>query len=61
MGYDLQEIMASSQVIAKEISEGQKRNQVTIWATSQAEFRKDLKDAGIADEEWAYRENTTLF
>jgi len=51
----LQEIMTSFLVIAKEVSEDQEQNQVIIWATSKAGFHKDLKDARIANEEWAYR------
>ncbi|OCK86844.1 uncharacterized protein K441DRAFT_671785 [Cenococcum geophilum 1.58] len=50
----LQELMTSFPVKAKEVSEDQEQNQVIIWATSKAEFHKDLKDARIANEEWAY-------
>ena len=47
--------MTSFPVIAKEVSEDQEQNQIIIWATSKAEFHKDLKDARIVNEEWAYR------
>ncbi|OCL04240.1 hypothetical protein AOQ84DRAFT_442220 [Glonium stellatum] len=51
----LKEIIASFPVTTKEISEDQEKNQVIIWATAQAEFHTELKDAGISDEEWAYK------
>lgn len=28
--------------------------QVTVWATSRAEFREEVKDSGLSEEEWVY-------
>lgn len=50
----LQEVLQAFPVTAKEIMQDQQKNQVIIWATSKAEFRQDVKDDGVSDEEWAF-------
>ena len=51
----LKQVLASFPVHPKEIFENEEKRQVTIWATSLAVFRDDVKDAGLSDEEWSYR------
>lgn len=46
--------MAGFPVFAKEYIESDSGNQVVVWATSKTEFREELKDDGIAREEWEY-------
>lgn len=48
----LQEIMTGFPVHGNEYIESEGQNQVTVWATSRAEFRDDVKDDD--KEEWAY-------
>lgn len=50
----LQEVLEAFPVTAKEIMHDQQKNQVIIWATSRAEFRQDVKDDRVSDEEWAF-------
>ena len=51
----IKEVLESFPVRAEAISEDQQRNQVIISATSETRFRDDAKDAGIPDDEWAYK------
>ena len=51
----LKQVLAGFPVHPKEIFENEEKRQVTIWATSLAVFRDDVKDAGLSDEEWGYR------
>jgi ketosteroid isomerase-like protein len=48
----LQKIMSAFPVTAKEYVNGE--NAVTVWATSRTFFRDEVKDEGIAAEEWEY-------
>ncbi|PGH05306.1 hypothetical protein GX51_03027 [Blastomyces parvus] len=50
----LRAIMSSFPLTVKEYIESESSNQVTVWATSRAKFRDELKDDGISEEEWAY-------
>ncbi len=47
-------LLTSFTMTAKEYVESESGNQVMVWATSQATFRDDVKDAGVPDEEWRY-------
>lgn len=47
--------MTGFPVTAKEIIDSADSNTVTIWATSEAQFREELKDDGVPAEKWAYR------
>ncbi|TVY84262.1 Uncharacterized protein LSUE1_G000871 [Lachnellula suecica] len=51
----LQALLESFPVIPIEVQENPDKNQVLIWATSQANFHHDLKDSGISDEQWTYK------
>lgn len=53
----LAKVMTGFPVTAKEYSESESSNQVTVWATSQALFHDELKDYddGISPEEWVYQ------
>jgi hypothetical protein len=44
-------ILSSFPVVAKEIFTSEGSNTVTIWATSEAVFREDVKEEGV---EWSY-------
>ena len=39
----------------KEVIESQDSNQVVVWAMSETCFRDEVKDAGIPEDEWAYK------
>jgi len=51
---DLRSILTGFPVTAKEYIVSEGSNQVTVWATSQTHFRNDVKDEGIATDEWVY-------
>lgn len=51
----LREVMAGFPVMPKEIIDSANENTVTIWATSEAKFHKELQDDGLPASEWAYR------
>ncbi|KAJ5099317.1 hypothetical protein N7532_006318 [Penicillium argentinense] len=51
----LREVLSGFPVSAKEIFDHEEKGQVTIWATSEAEFRHEVKDGGITEDEWAYK------
>ena len=52
----LRQILSGFPVTPKEIfSSDESSNKVTVWATSVANFRDEVKDDGISDEEWGYR------
>jgi hypothetical protein len=36
--------------------EDQKQNRVIVWARSEGKIREEVKDAGLTEEEWCYRE-----
>lgn len=52
----LAKVMTGFPMTAKEYYESESGNQVTVWATSQALFRDELKDYddGISPEDWVY-------
>ncbi|GAD99014.1 hypothetical protein SNOG_13971 [Paecilomyces variotii No. 5] len=50
----IREIMVGFPVTANEYIENESGNQVTVWATSLANFREDVKDDGVSEKEWAY-------
>lgn len=52
---NLKEVLSGFPVFAKEIFDNDEKGQVTIWATSQAEFKEACKDDGLSEEEWSYR------
>ncbi|KLJ07302.1 hypothetical protein EMPG_17206 [Blastomyces silverae] len=41
-------------VTVKEYMESESSNQVTVWASSRAMFRDEVKDDGVSEAEWAY-------
>ncbi|EXJ82326.1 hypothetical protein A1O3_06139 [Capronia epimyces CBS 606.96] len=51
----LRDVLAGFPVTAKEMIESDIQNTVTVWATSNALFRDELKDDGLPADEWAYR------
>ena len=51
----LKEVLAAFPVFPKEVFENEDKRQVTIWATSEAQFRDDVKDTAIPEEEWCYQ------
>lgn len=51
----LKSILDGFQFFPKEIIENEEHRQVTIWATSLAEFKDEIKDDGLTEEEWAYK------
>lgn len=47
--------MTGFPVHGKEYLENESANQVTVWATSRAEFREEVKNSGSSvEEEWVY-------
>ncbi|KAI9745722.1 MAG: hypothetical protein M1818_001258 [Claussenomyces sp. TS43310] len=48
-------LMTGFPVTAKEYIDSESSNQVTVWATSQAAFRDDVKDEETSSTDWAYR------
>ncbi|QSS59700.1 hypothetical protein I7I51_09136 [Histoplasma capsulatum] len=46
-------ILSGIPVTAKEYVESESSNQVTVWATSQAIFREELKVEGLSEAAWA--------
>ncbi|KAI4190464.1 MAG: hypothetical protein L6R41_000769 [Letrouitia leprolyta] len=51
----LREVMAGFPVTPKEIFDSANEKTVTVWATSEAKFHKELQDDGLSADEWAYR------
>ncbi|PLB51649.1 hypothetical protein P170DRAFT_487854 [Aspergillus steynii IBT 23096] len=51
----LNSILDGFPMFPKEILENEEKGQVTIWATSLAGFKDEVKDSGLSEEEWAYR------
>ncbi|KAH8697047.1 hypothetical protein BGW36DRAFT_377840 [Talaromyces proteolyticus] len=47
-------IMSGFPVMAKEYIQSESRNQVVVWATSQAIFRDEVKDDTILEKDWMY-------
>lgn len=47
-------VMSGFPVTAKEYIESESSNQVVVWATSQANFRDEVKDNGIPEKDWMY-------
>ncbi|KAJ5081883.1 hypothetical protein NUU61_010147 [Penicillium alfredii] len=52
---NLRNVLSGFPVFPKEIFENEEKRQVTVWATSLAIFRDEVKDKALSDEEWAYR------
>lgn len=50
----LHPILHGFPLTAKEYIESESSNQVTVWATSQTKFRDEVKDGGIASEDWLF-------
>jgi hypothetical protein len=50
----LKEIVIGFPVTTKEVMENQQRNKVIVWATGRALWRDEVKDDGIAKEEWEW-------
>ncbi|KAL4919210.1 hypothetical protein BDW62DRAFT_200090 [Aspergillus aurantiobrunneus] len=50
----LNKLMTGFSVFAKEYTESDTGNQVVVWATSKTQFREEVKDDGIAREEWEH-------
>lgn len=50
----LKDIMSGFPVFAKEYIESESTNQVVVWATSKAQFREEVKDDGIPENEWEF-------
>ncbi|KAL6230043.1 hypothetical protein BDW75DRAFT_223674 [Aspergillus navahoensis] len=50
----LRDIMGGFPVFAKEYIESEKSNQVVVWAASKTQFREEVKDDGIPEEEWEF-------
>lgn len=51
----LTEVMTGFPVTAKEYLDSESSNAVTVWATSEAHFREDVKDDGVSADVWAFR------
>ena len=51
----LKAVMTGFPVYAKETFENEDKKEVVIWATSEARFHEELKDAAFTEEEWAYK------
>ncbi|KAL4734525.1 hypothetical protein BDV11DRAFT_54250 [Aspergillus similis] len=47
----LKDIMSGFPVFAKEYIESQSANQVVVWATSKTQFREEVKDDGVSENE----------
>ncbi|KAI9928651.1 hypothetical protein ASPWEDRAFT_735355 [Aspergillus wentii DTO 134E9] len=50
----MKDVFSTIPVIPKEIFANEEKSQVTIWATSMANFRDEVKDDGLLDEEWRF-------
>jgi hypothetical protein len=50
----LKEIVIGFPVTPKEVMEDQQQNKVIVWATGRALWRDEVKDDGIAKEEWEW-------
>jgi hypothetical protein len=50
----LKEIVTGFPVTPKEVMEDQKKNRVIVWADVRALWRDEIKDDGIAAEEWEW-------
>ncbi|OJD16555.1 hypothetical protein AJ78_03292 [Emergomyces pasteurianus Ep9510] len=50
----LHALMSGFPLTVKEYIESESSNQVTLWATSRAIFREEVKDSGISEAEWAF-------
>jgi hypothetical protein len=51
----LKDIMSGFTVTGHEYIESESSNAVTVLATSQTAFRRELRDQGLREEEWEYR------
>lgn len=51
----LRNIMSGFPVTVKEIIDSESSKEVTIWASSRAHFRDEVKDDGVSEEEWAFK------
>lgn len=51
----LREIMTGFPVSIKECVESEGSNQVTVWATSRTEFREEVEDTEMSEQEWVYK------
>jgi len=47
-------VMSGFPVTAKGYIESESSNEVVVWATSQANFRDEVKDDGIPKKDWMY-------
>ena len=48
----LKDIVTGFPVTPKEVMEDQQKNRVIVWASGRALWRDEVKDDGIAEEEW---------
>lgn len=51
----LREVLLGFPVFANEIFVNEEKSQVTIWATSETQFRDECKDGDTPAAEWLYR------
>ena len=51
----LSNVLAGFPVYPKEIYENEEKRQVTLWCTSLAIFRDEVRDDSFTDAEWSYR------
>lgn len=53
--HHMKTILTGYPMEVKEVLESEKSNAVTVWVTSKAAFREDVKDDGLTAEEWEHK------